>query len=572
MQLVSFSVENYRSITTAYKLPIKRTTILVGPNNAGKSNILRALATSLEVLASLAGRRITASGRIRYLVAQESYSWSDDFPISLQEKYPKGETVFYLDFRLDSTEIGEFYSEVNSTLNGTLPIRLSLGRADPEFKVVKKGPGGPALSKKAALIANFVARRININYIPAIRTSEAAEQIVSRMVDRALTIVERDPAYQNALDEVSKLQQPVLDSISKGIRDTLKQFLPNVKHVQVAIPSDARYRALRRACEITVDDGTPTQLDRKGDGVQSLAALSLMRQISEATATAKQMILAIEEPESHLHPNAIHQLKSVMADIAKTNQVIMTTHCPLFIDRINMRSNIIVNNNRAIPATDAKQLRNVLGVRASDNLQHAELTLVVEGEDDRRAVRALLGSYSSKLQSALNQGALAIESLQGGSNLSYKLSQIRESLCLAHAFMDHDKSGLAAVEKAQTEGLIDLADVNFTICQGQQESEMEDLYDQALYGQMLKNKYGVSLDSPRFKSNRKWSDRMRATFEQQGKPWSEQIKSDLKSTIAFLAEATPTTALNSHKKQVFDALMQSLEQKLVAIETGKGLE
>ncbi|MBK8686880.1 MAG: AAA family ATPase [Betaproteobacteria bacterium] len=46
MELVSFSVSNYRSITSAYKLPIRSPTVLIGPNNEGKSNILRALVTS----------------------------------------------------------------------------------------------------------------------------------------------------------------------------------------------------------------------------------------------------------------------------------------------------------------------------------------------------------------------------------------------------------------------------------------------------------------------------------------------------------------------------------------------
>ena len=38
MQLVAFSVTNYRSITRAYKLPLRRSTALIGPNNEGKSN------------------------------------------------------------------------------------------------------------------------------------------------------------------------------------------------------------------------------------------------------------------------------------------------------------------------------------------------------------------------------------------------------------------------------------------------------------------------------------------------------------------------------------------------------
>lgn len=50
MQLVAFSVTNYRSITKASKLPFRQKTVLIGPNNEGKSNILRALVTALEFL------------------------------------------------------------------------------------------------------------------------------------------------------------------------------------------------------------------------------------------------------------------------------------------------------------------------------------------------------------------------------------------------------------------------------------------------------------------------------------------------------------------------------------------
>ena len=570
MQLVSFSVTNYRSITTAYKLPIKQSTILIGPNNEGKSNILRALVTALEVLGTFSGKRISG-GRLRayYFEGRETYHWLNDYPISLQDPEPDGESIFELEFRLTAQEIDDFYAEVGSTLNGNLPIELSLGRKEPGFRVIKRGPGAAALSRKAEAIANFVAKRININYIPAVRTAEAAEEIVSKMVERELSAVEDDPAYRAALAEVSKLQQPLLDRISDGIRATLKEFLPNVKQVRVAIPQEARYRALRRSCEIVVDDGTPTHLSRKGDGVQSLAALSLMRQASESSASGKHLILAIEEPESHLHPSAIHQLKAVLTEIARTHQVIMTTHCPLFVDRTSIKSNIVVYNNKAAPAHNVKQLRTVLGVRASDNLQHAELILLVEGEEDRSALRALLRHYSKTLSSALSQGSLGIESLQGGSNLSYKLSQVREALCVAHTFLDHDKSGLEASKKAEQDGLLTLADVHFTVCDGAKESEIEDLYDESLYSAMLQNKYGVSTLSPKFKGSAKWSDRLRDTFKHQGKPWSDGIEASVKASVAQLVETSPDAALNAHKRACFEALCQSLEGKLMTIAEGK---
>jgi putative ATP-dependent endonuclease of the OLD family len=569
MELVYFSVTNYRSITTAYRLPIKQATILIGPNNEGKSNILRALVTALEILQALGGVRITG-GRLRtYYDSRETYFWPYDFPISLQENQPNGESIFNLEFRLSDIEVDEFYKEVGSNLNGTLPIQLTLGRKQPGFRVTKRGPGGSALSKKAEKIANFVAKRISINYIPAIRTAEAAHEIVARIVERELSVVEQNATFQAALAEVTNLQQPVLDQISEGIRETLKEFLPNVKHVQVTIPQEARYRALRRSCEIIVDDGTPTHLARKGDGVQSLAALSLMRNASERRSTGKQLILAIEEPESHLHPNAIHQLKSVLNEIARTHQIIMTTHNPLFVDRSNIKSNIIVHQKRAVPAKNIKQIRDILGVRASDNLQHAELILIVEGEEDRKALKSIFIHESKPLSAAIIQGSLAIDSLQGGTNLSYKLGQVREALCQAHAFLDHDVTGLRAVERAQKEGLLQIADVHFSICDGMKESEIEDLYDVNLYSDMLINKYGVSTQSPKFKGNAKWSSRMRDTFKHQGKNWSDQIEMIVKADIAELVELNPGKALNMHKKSSVDALISTLVKKLDHIAAGK---
>ena len=569
MELVSFSVTKYRSITKANKLPIRRSTVLIGPNNEGKSNILRALVITLEMLSRIGGFRIQ-KGRFRSSERfTEFYEWQRDFPVSLQLKSPDGESVFNLELQLSEEEIGEFESEVRSKLNGTLPIELTLGQKQPGFKVLKKGPGGPALSKKAEQIAKFISKRVNLSYIPAVRTASSVHEIVGELVERELAAVESDAAYQEALRAVATIQQPVLDKISASIKETLKEFLPNVREVQVSIPAEARFRALRRACEIVVDDGTPTQLFRKGDGVQSLAALSLMRHASETSGAGRNLILAIEEPESHLHPNAIHQLKAVLTEIARKHQVIMTTHCPLFVDRASIKSNILVHNNKATPARDVKQIREILGVRASDNLQHAELILVVEGEEDRRCLAALLKEHSKPLAAAMAQQALGIESLQGGTNLSYKLSQIREAMCLAHTFLDHDDCGLKSSQRAEQVGLLLLADVTFTTCNGMKESEIEDMFDEAVYSAMLKNRYGVSTRHPKFKGNAKWSDRLASTFKQLGKPWSDQIEAKVKAEVAELVETNPATALNLHKRSSFDALIAALETKLNTIAASK---
>lgn len=255
MKLVSFSVTNYRSITTAYKLPIKKSTVLIGPNNEGKSNILRALVTALGVLSSLARikimrGRLLHSGFRRDIYGRDIYEWSKDFPITLQEKNPNGESVFDLEFELTEDEISQFIAEIKSSLNGTLPIQLKLGNKEPGFRVAKKGPGAIALTNKAEAIAQFVAKRIDINYIPAVRTAQSARRIVEEIVEKELSVVEENENFKKALAEVAKVQAPILESISKGIQNTLLEFLPKVKKVQVTISEEERYRALRRACEI----------------------------------------------------------------------------------------------------------------------------------------------------------------------------------------------------------------------------------------------------------------------------------------------------------------------------------
>lgn len=60
MKIKQFTVENYRSITKAYKLPIdEKITVLLGKNNEGKSNMLRALIGTFYII-SLLRRKATS--------------------------------------------------------------------------------------------------------------------------------------------------------------------------------------------------------------------------------------------------------------------------------------------------------------------------------------------------------------------------------------------------------------------------------------------------------------------------------------------------------------------------------
>ena len=114
-----------------------------------------------------------------------------------------------------------------------------------------------------------------------------------------------------------------------------------------------------------------------------------------------------------------------------------------------------------------------------------------------------------------------------------------------------------------------IADVTLTVCGGMKESEIEDLYDENVYSAMLFNKFGVSTQSPKFKGNEKWSDRLKAAFKHQGKPWSDQIEAAVKFAVADIVEANPGNVLNAHRRNSVDALVAALEAKLATIAAGK---
>jgi putative ATP-dependent endonuclease of OLD family len=290
MRLASLTIEKFRSITKAYKLPLSDSTVLIGPNNEGKSNVLRALVLAMR---ALLGRLGSGSGRFGVLGARSyrepDYDWERDFPVHLQGRRQSDQSVFVLEFALTAQELVEFRSETRSKSNGTLPLRIAIGRdGKPQTTVHKQGRGA-TLSKKTLRISEFIAARVELQYIPAVRTAESARQVVDTMVARELAMLEEDPEYRRALARIEELQQPVLDALSSSIQETLKKFLPAVKSVEISALQGQRFEALRR-CDIHVDDGSRTELRYKGDGVQSLAALGLMRHASAREAAVRATI------------------------------------------------------------------------------------------------------------------------------------------------------------------------------------------------------------------------------------------------------------------------------------------
>lgn len=548
MKLVEFSVTNFRSITNAHKVSLQELTVLTGKNNEGKSNLLMALNIAMQLMISNTHPRRMLS---------KLYDWNRDFPIQKQGNKSALDSVFRLNFLLNSEETDLFYEVMGIKLDQTIPIEIRIGKNNtPRIAVPKRGSA--AFAKKSDKITKFVRERISFNYIQAIRTDEMAIGVLNDIIASELRHIDEREEYQTAMKTIYSLQDEVFDDIASRILAPLQEFLPQLKELKIGRARDRYYYNpfLRGGIDIWLNDGTDTSISQKGDGVKSLVSLAILKEVHASEGAS---IVAIEEPEAHLHPSAIHGLIKVINDLSEKHQVIISTHNPLLIQRNSIKSNILVDSGTARSAKSIKEIRDILGVLPSDNLIHASHVLLVEGKTDVIALQKILPALSPKLKNVLQKNELVIDHLAGASNLKYKLSILRTFMCKVFVFLDDDSSGRESAQSAiDNEFLID-ADIKYSCCLGQRDTEFEDYINPNVYKDAVFEEFQVDLETNSFRSSQKWSDRMQRTFSSFGQQWSPRIEKRVKTIIAESIPDNMDLALNQHKRASLDALVVSLE-------------
>lgn len=123
-------------------------------------------------------------------------------------------------------------------------------------------------------------------------------------------------------------------------------------------------------------------LEESGDGLQELLIL-----IAVITSAPRGALVAIEEPELHLHADAQRRLWSLLQSRSRDLQFIVATHSPIFIDAAEEGGLYKVERTRGFtsvtptPRQDTAELLWNLGMRWSDYLTTPGFVFV-EGKTD----------------------------------------------------------------------------------------------------------------------------------------------------------------------------------------------
>jgi putative ATP-dependent endonuclease of the OLD family len=162
----------------------------------------------------------------------------------------------------------------------------------------------------------------------------AEEKDLFEKLSRKLTrLVSADGNIEdNRLEKIKEIEQ----TIQSYVRESFQTV-----SLEIEIPPP-ELKSILSTARILADDGVKGPLEMKGDGLRRAVVFSILRAYAELARTPAKgeerknapergYLLLFEEPELFLHPDAQKILFDALGVFSKKNQVVVTTHSPIFL-------------------------------------------------------------------------------------------------------------------------------------------------------------------------------------------------------------------------------------------------
>lgn len=366
-------IQNFKSIEDETIEFNKGLNILVGTNNAGKTNIVEALDLLLGDV---------------YLPNFEPTT--DHFFNGEEDR----EIIIEATLDCDTNEIKDIVPGLGSQLN----IRFKYSKSHGGFFEVNRNsqweckgdkyPFGYYWDFEKKLFFLRVKSLRNIMEIAPIRWKSPLKYFKEIIIRNAPKekIGEVVKKIDDAKDKLSKI-----DEVGKIVDDLLKisQDQADIKKIFIS-PTPTKYSDILNEMKILIDDGYLSEVTKKGLGTQNLTIISLFRVMAKYIRDneKKSIIYGIDEPEIGLHPHTQRQLIFSLKKLSEYSQVIVTTHSNHLID-VTQIDNIIrigKENNKTkrykiILTPKEKKFLETHG-RNLEEIFFAKRCLVVEGDSE----------------------------------------------------------------------------------------------------------------------------------------------------------------------------------------------
>lgn len=396
--------------------PLRRINVIVGPNNSGKSRLLRMLLKAIKVGLFVPGNESSTA----YI--QSLYE--------LIDLHGAGKAVS------NSTVLQPPYTGLKYPIQGSFnaPDRSGIQHLAHAF------PDNSDAQRAAQRMNQRVTGRVDTPpaprcvYVPSLRGFRSPKDDSNYFSKRTREDYFQDqPSIEIACggDSYAQLKKLLLgDLASRNIVRSFeaffsKQFLNGVPITLIPRESE------EKNVHVTIGNEKERSIENIGDGLQHLLIILLSVYLNK-----KPVVLAIEEPELFLHPGyQTRLLDCFLLPELEHVQVFATTHSNHLINLSLDRNTVgIFRIQKVLSGTDIeiepqfavapispdeRDILLELGVQRS-SLLLTNLTIFVEGPSDRRFYQRFLSLYAKKKSLPEPIADLHYSFLQyGGSNLSH---------------------------------------------------------------------------------------------------------------------------------------------------------
>ena len=342
-------IQNFRSIgSEKVEIELDDIVVLVGPNNVGKSSILRAYETVMS--------HGSKDGRLTI----------NDFPNGQVDagNLPTIElhTIVYNDAPGDRW--------LNPAASGEWLIREKWTWDSPSKDPKRQGfdthknDWDDQVPWGAPNVAN--SRRPLPHRIDAFATpdKQAAEitKLITSLLKEKLSEIKSEPNqdksdYELVLDKIKDLQTKVVQATEieiKVIEDEISGYLgklfPKHKIKFDAKPEadlESAYQPFKNTTDLLMgpENGYFSTIEHQGSGARRTLLWATLKYLSETQDEkgSRPHVLLLDEPEICLHPSAIREARDILYELPTSGnwQVMITSHSPIFIDLSKDNTTII---------------------------------------------------------------------------------------------------------------------------------------------------------------------------------------------------------------------------------------
>lgn len=500
MRLLKVRVRNFRSIDDSGEIEIGDRTALVGRNESGKTNVLRALESLNPVGGIKALSDVKDFPRHRKLsewtpqtpVLETTWEMTDGemaelaalFPIDANEKSVLITRTFEakqdVTFQGAATISADIHEKAKALVLGKLPVFIYVD----EY---------PELNGHQDIAA----------YIQTKQTNPVSFTEADRNFEKLVKVADLNPEELHAhLNQDHDRRQLLTNRASAVITRKLREIWKDTQ-LKVRFNLDERHFDTLISDPSNVYD-VEINLDDRSRGFKWFFSFYVTFAADTDGGPAENAILLLDEPGLFLHAVAQHDLLAHFASDYK-NQILYTTHSPFMVPReiasvrtvsISQEHGTTVTND---PTGDSKTLfpiQQALGYDLTQTLFIGTKNLVVEGVTDYWYLQTI----SEYLAEAAGTGLardITITPGGGAHKVTYMVALLSAQNLHVVVLLDWEQGARTAAEEMIKSKLIRQENVVFIAgsfgAQQPSEADIEDLLDPAHYGALVNASYAKEL-------------------------------------------------------------------------------